>query len=61
MSTSDIDKAFVSHYDQFLRRFDSKHEPSASQKKEIEKHRRIARLRDNPKPATLENNVWHYF
>ena len=48
MSKYDINKAFVSLYDKFLRKFDLKHKPTASQLEEIAKHKRIANLRDNP-------------
>ena len=48
MSTQDIDKAYVSPYDQFLFRFDKEHKKSPSQIKEIKKHERIFELRDKP-------------
>ena len=47
----EIDKHFVSPYDKFLRKFDEEHpEKSASQLKEIEKHRKIAEKRDASEP-----------
>ena len=55
MTAHDIDKFYVSPYDKFLYTFDKEHEKTASQLKEIEKHRRIANLRDNPDP--LEENI----
>lgn len=45
----DVDKAYVSEYDHFLRAFDKEHPiKSSSQQAEINKHRRIAEKRDNP-------------
>jgi hypothetical protein len=44
--TPDIDKAYVSPFDKFLRTFDKKHAPSASQQKEIAKHEKIFKKRD---------------
>ena len=44
--TPDIDKAYVSPYDQFLRAFDAKHAPSASQQREKAKHQQIFKKRD---------------
>lgn len=42
-----IDKAYISEDDLFLHRFDKMHpQKSESQIREIEKHERIARLRD---------------
>lgn len=45
-SKFDIDKAFVSIYDKFLKKFDKTHAPSASQLVERKKAERIAKLRD---------------
>ncbi len=42
----DIDKAYVSPYDKFLRAFDAKHAPSASQQREVAKHKKIFEKRD---------------
>jgi hypothetical protein len=42
----DIDKAYVSPYDKFLRAFDAKHAPSASQQQEKAKHNKIFKQRD---------------
>ena len=43
----EIDKRYVSPIDKFLQQFDQDHpEKSASQQKEIEKHRIIAEKRD---------------
>lgn len=42
----DIDKAYVSPYDRFLRAFDAKHGPSASQQREKAKHDKIVKQRD---------------
>jgi hypothetical protein len=45
-----IDKHFVSEIDQFLTAFDQTHAKTPSQVKEIEKHARIAKLRDEALP-----------
>lgn len=46
MSTYDIDKAYISPYDKFLFDFDKSHAKTPSQLIEIEKHLRIAKMRD---------------
>ena len=46
MNKRDIDKAYVSPYDQFMYKYDFEHDLSPSQEKEIKKHQRIANLRD---------------
>ena len=49
MKKQKIDKSFISDIDIFLNKFDQTHpEKSESQKKEIEKHERIFKLRDEP-------------
>ena len=57
----DINKAYISPYDVFLREFDNTHPLSAAQKKEIAKHKRIAALRDQPTPNTEDLVVWDQF
>lgn len=47
MVNDPIDKSYISPIDRFLYAFDKKHPPSASQRKEIEKHKRIQKMRDN--------------
>lgn len=54
MNPLDIDKAYVSPYDRFLRSFDACHEKTASQLSEIEKHQRIAQLRDDVNPEDID-------
>lgn len=56
MSSYDIDKAYVSPYDQFFYEFDAKHEKSASQLKEIKKYERIFALRDKATVIAVEDN-----
>jgi hypothetical protein len=60
MNSHDINKAYVSPYDQFLFEFDSTHAKTESQQKEIAKHARIARLRDNKQPPG-EETLWEGF
>lgn len=57
----DIDKSYISPYDEFLFDFDKKNPKTISQQKEIEKHRRIAALRDNPAVAEQEGKLWDAF
>ncbi|MBA4697068.1 MAG: hypothetical protein H2069_06760 [Legionella sp.] len=57
----DINKAYVSPYDQFLFGFDASHEKTASQLKEIAKHKRIAYLRDNPECKSGQDKIWEGF
>lgn len=61
MSKNDIDKAFISPYDLFLSKFDKEHQKSASQLKEINKHKRIAILRDNPNVVSTDEEIWEDF
>lgn len=60
-SNNDIDKFYVSPYDQFLYEFDAEHEKSQSQLKEINKHRRIFKLRDNADFKDSEGEIWKDF
>ena len=57
----DINKAYISPYDLFLKEFDKTHKPSVAQKKEIAKHKRIATLRDNPTPNSADLVIWDEF
>ena len=61
MSSFDIDKFYVSPYDKFMRQFDDSHELSASQVKEIEKHRKIAKLRDHSIEIDGQEKIWSDF
>lgn len=61
MSAQDIDKSYVSPIDKFLFRFDATHEKSASQIKEIKKHERIAKLRDDPEAGKKSDEIWQEF
>ncbi len=60
-SKFDINKSFVSIYDKFLKQFDQTHALSESQNKEIEKHARIEKLRDNKSTAPSSDGVWEAF
>lgn len=60
MSSLDIDKAYVSPIDRFLFEFDASHEKTASQRKEIKKHQRIAQLRDQASPLDADE-IWKDF
>lgn len=49
MKKDKVDKNYVSELDVFLKRFDTQHpEKSHSQRREIEKAKRISTLRDDP-------------
>ena len=61
MNTIDIDKFYVSPYDKFLRNFDSTHELTESQMKEIEKHQRIAYQRDHQINQDSKDKIWAGF
>jgi hypothetical protein len=61
MNQIDIDKAYVSPYDQFLFNFDATHEKTASQLQEIKKHQRIAAMRDHVCVGGDEEIVWDQF
>ncbi len=61
MSDNDIDKAYVSPYDEFLFEFDATHNKSASQMKEIKKHERIARMRDDKDYQSDKGEIWEDF
>jgi hypothetical protein len=61
MSTTDIDKAYVSPDDKFMFEFDASHEKSKSQLKESKKHLRIFYLRDNAERKDVEGEIWGDF
>lgn len=61
MSTQDIDKAYVSPYDKFLYGFDATHKKSASQIKEIEKHAKISKMRDDKNYQAPKSEIWEEF
>ena len=61
MNHLDIDKFYVSPYDKMFHSFDQTHENSPSQEKEIAKHARIARLRDDASATDGEKEIWEGF
>ncbi len=61
MNSNDIDKAYVSPYDKFFFEFDATHAKSASQLKEINKHKRIALMRDNKDYKDEKGEIWEDF
>lgn len=61
MNSDDIDKAYVSPYDKFMFEFDATHNKSASQMKEINKHKRIFLMRDNKDYQNENNEIWEEF
>lgn len=53
---------YVSEVDQFLEKFDQEHpKPSPSQKKEIDKYRRIYQLRDEEDKSVESKELWERF
>jgi hypothetical protein len=61
MNTNDIDKSYVSPYDKFLYEFDATHSKSESQIREIEKHERIALMRDDKNYKDERGEIWEAF
>lgn len=61
MSSNDIDKSYVSPYDQFLSEFDACHSKSDSQVKEHLKHQKIAAMRDNSDYSDEKTQIWEDF
>lgn len=61
MNTLDIEKAYVSPYDQFLFTFDATHDKTASQLAEIKKHKLIAEKRDVVCVGGDEEVIWEQF
>lgn len=61
MKHHDLDKAYISPYDKFLYEFDATHEKSASQQHEIEKHKKIAEMRDNKDYKPEQGEIWEDF
>ncbi|MCC5792116.1 MAG: hypothetical protein JJT82_05845 [Legionellaceae bacterium] len=60
-SPLDIDKFYVSPHDYMFHAFDREHALSDSQKKEIAKHARIARLRDDADAQDQNSILWEGF
>lgn len=61
MSDTDLDKFYVSPYDKFLYGFDASHKPTESQLQEIQKHARIAKMRDDKNYKTEQSEIWEQF
>lgn len=60
MNKNDIDKAYISPYDKLIFEFDATHPKSESQLKEINKHKRLANLRDHAENEQ-ESKIWEGF
>ncbi|MFT4058997.1 MAG: hypothetical protein QM652_05550 [Legionella sp.] len=61
MSTTDIDKFYVSPYDKFMFEFDATHSKSESQLQEIKKHQLIAKMRDDKNYEDNKGKIWEGF
>ena len=57
----DINKSYVSPYDEFLAEFENNHELSLSQQQERTKHSRIAKLRDKSQLENASGEIWDEF
>lgn len=56
------DRNYVSEEDLFLKKFDRVHtELTLSQRKEIEKHAKIARKRDKKETSNKQGKIWTEF
>lgn len=61
MSDNEINKFYVSPYDEFMYEFDAKHPKSASQQEEIAKHQRLHRIRDDKEYVEPKSGIWEGF
>jgi hypothetical protein len=61
MNEFDIDKAYVSTFDEYLQKFDREHALTESQLKEIKTYQRINALRDGTEPVTPPTKTWEAF
>lgn len=61
MNQYDVDKAYVSPYDQLFYKFDATHPKSESQLKEIKKYKRIFALRDTQEQTEDTKEIWSDF
>jgi len=59
--TPDIDKKYVSPYDQLLHGFDATHAPTASQQQEKSKYDKLFKQRDHANPEAHEDKLWDKF
>lgn len=56
------DRSYVSEEDLFLKKFDRVHtELTSSQRKEIEKHAKIAKKRDKKEVSDKQDKIWSEF
>lgn len=61
MNLQKIDTSFVSDIDEFLTEFDKKHIKTESQQAEINKHQRLAKLRDDAEADQKDGQIWEGF
>lgn len=63
MNQNKILRNYVSDLDKFLNEFNKTHDVSATQRKEIDKHRKISQLRDTASKAGTEpkHKLWEGF
>lgn len=58
MSKQPINKHYVSTVDKKIREFDAAHQPSAAQQAEIEKYKRIYKMRDESTERKVKKDLW---
>lgn len=61
MHKGKLEKAYVSDIDKFLMEFDQSHPKSVSQREEIDKHKRLFLLRDDPNAPREQSAIWEDF
>ncbi len=61
MNEFDIDKTYVSIYDEFLKKFDRDHALTESQLKEIKTYKHINALRDGTESVPKTGKLWEKF
>jgi len=62
MASKKIDKSYISEIDKFLYALDNRFNNTPSQEEEIDKHARIARLRDQPYEQEFSHTaLWEDF
>jgi hypothetical protein len=61
MAKSGLEKNYVSKIDRFIQELEQNNPPSSSQQREMAKHERLARLRDEKAPVEDESTLWKEF
>ena len=56
-----LDREYMSDIDKFLKEFNKTNELSSSQQRELAKHKRIFKLRDDPEAQRKQSELWEDF